>query len=394
MNPNPSPVISGPSDVCPGSNGVIYSTPLIPGNTYTWTITGASSFTGENTNILTVNWPNTCGTGTVQVTETISGTGCVTSTSDYTVSRTDIIVPIWTTVVGSLNRTVQCDDAAGLIAAQALFPSASDNCDTDLSDIVRVSGVFIAGTCPQSGSYTNTWTVTDACGNTSSVFSQVITIVDTQIPVWGTAPNLLDRTVQCSDAAGLSIAQGLEPAAADNCDIDLSDLIKVSGVFVPGGNPREGTYTNTWTVTDDCGNVSLPYTQTITIIDNTSPAILCPADVTINCEDNSTPSATGTASATDNCSPLANIDIGFTDVSTYNIDPSSVSHYNYSIAREWRATDEAGNYSECTQTITVHDVTKPVIACPADVTVDCEDDNTLPEQALQLPRIFVHQLPT
>ena len=36
----------------------------------------------------------------------------------------------------------------------------------------------------------------------------------------------------------------------------------------------------------------------------------------------------------------------------------------------------AGNFSECIQTITVHDVTNPVITCPADLTIDCEDDNT------------------
>ena len=30
--------------------------------------------------------------------------------------------------------------------------------------------------CPQEGTYTNTWTVTDACGNVSQVFTQVITI--------------------------------------------------------------------------------------------------------------------------------------------------------------------------------------------------------------------------
>ena len=64
------------------------------------------------------------------------------------------------------------------------------------------------------------------------------------------------------------------------------------------------------------------------------------------------------------------------DVSTYSADVSNVLHYNYVITRTWRATDVAGNFSQCVQTITVHDVTNPVIACPAAVTIDCEDDNT------------------
>ena len=53
----------------------------------------------------------------------------------------------------------------------------------------------------------------------------------------------------------------------------------------------------------------------------------------------------------------ANIAITNSDVSTYSADPSNVLHYNYVITRTWRATDVAGNYSECIQTITVHDVT-------------------------------------
>ena len=64
----------------------------------------------------------------------------------------------------SLNRTFECSDAAGLAAAQAMFPVATDNCDTDVTNIVKVSGVFVAGLCPEAGTYTNTWTVTDACG--------------------------------------------------------------------------------------------------------------------------------------------------------------------------------------------------------------------------------------
>ena len=329
VNPIPAPVITGPSNVCPGSTAVVYSTPLFAGNNYTWTITGASSYSGENTSILTVNWPNTCGTGTVKVTETIAGSGCTNSTSDYTVSRTDLTAPSWTTVSTSLNRTVQCNDASGLSAAQALFPVASDNCDADVTDIIKVTGGLIAGSCPQAGTYTNTWTVVDACGNTSTVFSQVITIVDTQKPVWATAANLLDRTVQCSDAAGLAAAQALLPSATDNCDIDLLNITKVSGIFVAGGNPREGTYTNTWTVADDCGNVSDQFTQIITITDNTAPVIVCPSDITVNCDDDNTPTGTGVATGSDNCSPLADVTIGHSDISTYNADPSSLLHYNY-----------------------------------------------------------------
>ena len=106
--------------------------------------------------------------------------------------------------------------------------------------------------------------------------------------------------------------------------------------------------------------------QTITVHDVTPPVITCPANITINCEDPSTPASTGTATATDNCDP--NPAITFSDVTT----PGSCAG-NYTITRTWTATDECGNASNCCPDNHVHDVTPPVITCPADITINCED---------------------
>src|SRR6185436_7193005 len=48
---------------------------------------------------------------------------------------------------------------------------------------------------------------------------------------------------------------------------------------------------------------------------------------------------------------------------------------NYVIHRKWVAEDNCGNKSDCIQDITVQDTTAPVIACPANVTVDCQAPN-------------------
>ena len=206
-----------------------------------------------------------------------------------TITVTDNTRPTWTTVAGNLDRTVSCSDAAGLTAAQALAPVATDNCDLTLTP-VKTSGLFAAGTCPQAGTYTNTWTVSDDCGNAVlTVYTQTITIIDTTPPTWTTAANALDVTLECSDAAGLTAAQALVPVATDNCDTDVTNIVKVSGAYIPGSTcPEAGSYTNTWTVTDACGNVSAVYTQTITIIDTTPPTWTTAAnalDVTLECSD-------------------------------------------------------------------------------------------------------------
>jgi hypothetical protein len=46
------------------------------------------------------------------------------------------------------------------------------------------------------------------------------------------------------------------------------------------------------------------------------------------------------------------------------------------ITRTHTATDECGNVSSCVQTIFIEDTTPPVITCPADVTIECDDDST------------------
>jgi len=66
-----------------------------------------------------------------------------------------------------------------------------------------------------------------------------------------------------------------------------------------GGNT--GTIVRTWTVRDDCNNTA-NCVQTITIVDETAPVIICAPATTVSCNEATTPENTGTPTATDNCS--------------------------------------------------------------------------------------------
>jgi hypothetical protein len=110
-----------------------------------------------------------------------------------------------------------------------------------------------------------TFSAADHCGNVGTATAN-IRIIDTQAPTWLTAAGALNRTVDCSDAVGLTAAQALEPVPDDLCDPALT-LVKTSGAFVAGTCPDAGTYTNTWTATDDCNNASTVFTQVITVTD-------------------------------------------------------------------------------------------------------------------------------
>ncbi len=275
------------------------------------------------------------------------------------ITITDNAAPVWTTAVGSLNRTIECSDITALTAAQALSPIAIDNCDNDVTNVIKMAGAFVSGgVCSQVGTYTNRWTVADDCGNVSAVFNQIITVTDNTAPIWITAPGDINRTVECSDAAGLAAAMALFPSASDNCVVNVSGTSKVSGLFVPSATcAQDGTYTNTWTVSDGCGNTSSVYVQIITLVDNSGPVINCPASDAFSCDSPSfDPAITGTATVTDNCD--ANPALTWADAFVPGACPG-----NYQIIRTWTATDACGNSSSCNQTIFVQDVKAPVITC-------------------------------
>ncbi|WDF66557.1 HYR-like domain-containing protein [Flavobacterium sp. KACC 22763] len=319
---------------------------------------------------------------------------CNNTSSVFTqvITIQDTTAPTWTTAAGSLNATVECSNAAGLAAAQAQFPTATDLCDTDVSNITKVSGQFVASQgCGHAGTYTNTWTVKDDCNNTSSVFTQVITIQDTTAPTWTTAAGSLNTTVECSDAAGLIIAQGMSPSASDLCDADVTNIIKVSGQFVASQGCRNaGTYTNTWTVKDDCGNTSDTFTQVITIQDTTAPTwntVAGTLNVTLECSDTAGLAAAQAQFPT--ASDLCDTDVSnITKVSGQFVASQGCGNAG-TYTNTWTVKDDCGNTSGTfTQVITIKDTTAPTWTTQAgslNATLECSDTAGLAAAQAQFP---------
>ena len=304
----------------------------------------------------------------------------------------DTTSPTWSTAAASLNTTIECSDATAIVAAQALFPSATDNCDNDVTNIVKIAGQFVASEeCSNAGSYTNTWTVTDACGNTSEVFTQVITIQDTTSPTWSTTAASLDATIECSNATAIAAAQALFPSATDNCDSDVTNIVKNEGQFVASEEcPNAGTYTNTWTVTDACGNTSSVFTQVITIQDSTAPTWSTAAtslNATIECSDATAIAAAQALfpSATDNCdSDVTNIIKNVGQFVASEECPNAGSYTN-----TWTITDACGNTSSVfTQVITIQDTTAPTwstTAASLNATIECSNATAIAAAQAQFP---------
>jgi hypothetical protein len=156
--------------------------------------------------------------------------------------------------------------------------------------------------------------------------------------------------------------------ATDNCD---NNPTVTSDPALPATFSGTGAHTITWTATDYSGN-NVSCTQTVTVVDVTAPAISCPADVTLEADENCEAEYGGPgATATDNC------DANPTVTSDPPLPAIFAGVGDHPIL--WTATDYSGNSAECTQIVTIVDVTPPVlVGVPPDETVECD---AVPEPA-------------
>lgn len=240
------------------------------------------------------------------------------------------------------------DCAAG--APEVANVTATDNCDADV--VVTFTETSVPGACA-SETLIRTWTATDACGNTVTA-SQEISFVDQTPPVFET--QLEDVVATCGNLPEVPTV-----VASDDCG-------EVTVVFDQesntGGCP---SFTRVWTATDACGNSSM-LTQVVEISDNEPPLFLgIPADVTVDC--NNIPEMPE-PEASDNCDDNVAVTANQSVVG---------SGCEFTIIRTWIASDDCGNTTIASQSITVEDTTAPeFVNVPAEQTVECSMLDALP----------------
>ncbi len=249
--------------------------------------------------------------------------------------------------------TVECDavpDPANV--------TATDVCDQEPTvELSESSTKTNDGSCTDFNyTITRTWTATDACDNTTSQ-TQVITVQDTQAPTFDSEPaDIAD--ISCNDQL-----PALEKiTASDNC----GSAIVVASIdpYTPDQcNGYQLTYR--WVATDDCGNSDVRTVTFNVLPDEEAPVPpMAPADVTIECDEDVPGQVDLTAS--DVCQ--GDITVSPSDA----IVPGNCPN-NYEIIRTWTFTDDCGNTSSVSQTITIIDTTPPVVSAPAALEIECTD---------------------
>jgi gliding motility-associated-like protein len=274
-----------------------------------------------------------------------------------TISVVDTTAPTFTVPA---DITLECNQDANDLSLTGDVTDEADNCDSNLD--ASFVDVVTAGDCASTSTIARTWSVTDACGNTTELV-QTISIIDETAPTF-TVPAAI--TLECDQDINDLNLTGDVTDEADNCDSNLDATY--TDTIADGDCANAFNITRTWTLSDACGNTT-NLTQTITVVDTTAPTFTVPADITLECEEDSNDlNLTGDVTdEADNCD--TNLEVTFTDVITTGGCASESI-----ISRTWTLSDACGNTTEFTQTITLIDNTAPIFDqdMPADVTVECD----------------------
>jgi hypothetical protein len=247
------------------------------------------------------------------------------------------------------NRTVNADQDL-CSSVQTYNVVTTDNCSASTT---QTSGLS-SGTAFPVGVTTNGFTAADAAGNTSACIFTV-TVIDNQKPVITCPAN---RTVNV-DQDLCSSVQTYNVVTTDNCSASTT---QTSGLSSGTAFPL-GVTTNGFTAADAAGNTSA-CVFTVTVTDNQKPVITCPANRTVNVDQDLCSSVqTYDVTTTDNCSASTTQTSGLSSGTAFSVGTTT---------NGFTAADAAGNTSACAFTVTVLDNQKPVIACPANRTVNAD----------------------
>ncbi len=259
-----------------------------------------------------------------------------------TIHLIDTTAPV---ITGENEITRPCGDNNGN------YVSVEDNCN---SYTISKSDVMVSGGC--AGTIIRTYVATDACGNTSTSFTQFIHLTDDTAPTAGNYNALI--TVNCN-----ATLPAFNPSFTDNCDDDLN-IVALPDSIIQGDCPAARTIIRRSKATDSCNNVTVA-TQTVNVVDTSAP---------VWSNENENEFSYECGSDADVIEPVANDNCSTISYS-YNDGPSTVVNCEPRFTRTWIATDACGNESlPFTQLIRFEDTTAPEFDnCPDDIELECND---------------------
>lgn len=308
-------------------------------------------------------------------------------------------------IVWPRDTTLNCADNPSTAPANVGFPGIIFNGDTVSVDQFCLFGLnfndqeFTNSDCSGTRKILRVWTIFDHC-RPGSVFSnaltpgpQLIKINDTDGPVISDLPVPTEVQVTFTDLNACTAILTVPPiVVSDACSptdsIDVKVQVGNSTINSNGGtliNVPFGTQNVIYTATDDCGNITQD-TVAVTIQDNIAPTVICKENVVVALTQSGTAQVLAEAfnnGSYDNCA-LDRIRVRRMDSCGILIDTLPYSRFvNFECCDVGRGImvqlgvwDASGNFNSCMVRVQVQDKVNPVITCPPDMTVTCNDDLT------------------
>jgi len=298
--------------------------------------------------------------GTITVTANAS-VGSEEASATQEISK-DVTGPA---ITAPASISVAATDASGTLtnvdAITAYLAAATglDNVDDSVVITSNADSVF------PLGATTVVFSATDSAGNLGAS-SSIVTVTDQTSPMI-TAPEA--TTIAAVDATGTASSDSAvvsfiaNAVAADNVDGNVT-----ISTNAPGQLPLGPTIV-VFTATDAAGNSSTG-SATITVADQTGPAVTVPAALVIAADD-----ATGTAATNSAIAAFllaASAEDNVDDVLSPNNDAPDQFPLGATVVI-FSATDAAGNLSTASSTVTVVDQAVPVLSAPIAITVAAVD---------------------
>jgi gliding motility-associated-like protein len=231
----------------------------------------------------------------------------------------------------------------------SITPAMINNGTTDACGIDTMYLSQYNFDCSHVGSNTVTLTVIDVNGNTSTSTATVL-VQDLINPVVVTQ----DITVHLNANGVANITPPMiDGGSSDNCSYTLFTIPSTFNCANVGEN-------TILVLAVDPGNNVVFNSAVVTVVDSIKPTITAPANLTVNANGScvATGVQLGTPVTADNCS-IATLT---------NNAPSSFPLGTTTVT--WTVTDVNGNTRTATQTVTVVDVTDPIVSLPPLVTVN------------------------
>lgn len=261
INSLPSAFITGSTLVCPDSDNEYTGNSGL--SQYQWSVTGNASIPGiSDARTVSVTAGSLCG-GSFNLLLTVTDALGCSGTAEEMVMIEDTDAPLITGVMGSLQVegcSVSDIPAAETTVAglEALGISVSDNCASDGNLSVSSTDGAPSGHCPST--VIRTYTITDACGNSSNA-AQTIILDDTTLPEIGCKITTTQTVIINASTVYVHTGNDWDYASAsDNCGAVAVEAT-LSGATVSGPHTtlhgvtfNQGETTVTWSATDDCGN--------------------------------------------------------------------------------------------------------------------------------------------